>query len=186
MITHTDPVRIVGLDLSLCSSGMSDGVRHQVFRTTNADRIERRLFDIERAVIAFCGPVADQPQCSLAVIEGGSLRSPGQAAEELAALRMIVRKRLWRRGIPFAVVPPSTLKLFTTGRGNASKDDMVAAVDGAHGTDFASVQKSHGRYDLADSAALWAMGASRAGLLDPCATARKALSSVSWPDLVSD
>lgn len=189
-------MRVVGLDLSLRSTGMSDGRNHSVVQTKPEDGpLEARLDTLVQSVMDFVfwspgdrhGHVAD-----LVVIEGASYGSKGSGVEQLSALRLMVRTRLWKRGVPFALVAPSTLKLETTGNGHASKAEMVAAVDERHGTDFASVKRAHGQYDMADAYALASMGYDHVGqplaidLASGSMPKRSALDSVTWPALVSD
>lgn len=152
--------RVAGLDLSLTCSGFAmidhhGAVTASVVKTTAADRIERRLSRITGVVCAFA------EEADHVVIEDGVYHRVGGGHEELAALRLMVRSELWFRGVPFTMVRPSTLKLYTTGSGTASKDEMVSAVDGRHGTLYESVRKAHGRYDMADATALAAMGLHR-------------------------
>jgi Holliday junction resolvasome RuvABC endonuclease subunit len=67
---------------------------------------------------------------SLAAIEGFSMGSKGKSAKsiEIGAVGMMARVELWRRGIPFLEVPPSTLKKWISGHGNAEKSQMVKEV----------------------------------------------------------
>lgn len=181
------PLRVVGLDLSLASSGHSNGEVTQVCQTTSDESLERRLDTQVRSAVLF------SLHADLVVIESGAFARGAQsaAAEYLAALRLMVRCRLWRMGIPYAMVPPSTLKAATTGRGNATKDEIVAAVDERHGTDFAKHPKSAGRYDRADALALAAMGYEHVGQPLPYSfpappLRAESLAAVKWPELFSD
>lgn len=188
-------MHVVGLDLSLTSTGMAE-VSHPspsaaatvsgfaCVKTQANQRKEQRLSLIVDRVISFAGGA------DLVVVEDGALRSLGPGREELAALRYMVRVELWSTGVPFALVRPTTLKLYTTRRGNASKDEMVSAVDERHGTSYASMPKSHGRYDLADATALAAMGVHRLARRLPKGYATvphlDSLITVQWPDERND
>ena len=187
------PVRVVGLDMSLTSTGMSDGETHRAVQTSADERLEARLDRLTRAVVQFVLGTADWPrEATLAVMEDGVFVRKGTGHEELAALRLMTRTRLWRLDIPVALVRPTTLKAYTTGDGKASKDQMVAAVDERHGTELVKLPKSHGRYDQADALALAAMGYHRVQgqPLPQHFPARPPyappLDVVAWPTLVSD
>lgn len=179
-------MRIVGLDLSLTSTGMSDGVSCEVVQTSvGTGPIEFRLDHIVRSVCVYSA-MAD-----LAVIEGPAFSRVGPGHEELAALRYMIRVGLWRRHVPFAMVPPSTLKRYVTGHGNATKQLMVATLDARHRRNLSRVKVKDGRYDMADAFGLAAMGydAQREPLAewDPASKPdRSALDAVAWPDLLSD
>lgn len=191
-------LRVIGLDLSLTSAGLSDGVTHRVIQTSPDERLEARLDRLVRGVVSFA--LASPSACAwwpfgagadLAVIEGASYGSKGSGVEQLSALRLMVRHRLWRLGIPFALVAPSTLKAATTGNGRASKPMMVAAVDERHGTALAAVKVKDGRYDMADALGLAAMGYSHVGQPLPVhfpapPVGQSSVDVVVWPDLVSD
>ena len=180
-------MRAVGLDLSLCSTGLSDGRYTKVVQTSpDTGCLEARLDHIARGVVSF---VLADGGADLAVIEGASYGSKGSAVEQLAALRLLVRHRLWRLNIPFALVAPSTLKLYVTGDGRATKPQMVAAVAARYAHDFAGVKVKDGRYDMADAFGLAAMGYDQSGhaLLDRATTPdRTSLTSVTWTVLYSD
>lgn len=177
-------MRCIGLDISLTSTGLSDGTRTEVIQTSPKELIEERMDRITRGIVSFA--LADKG-ADLAVIEWSSYGSHG--GEELAALRYMARVRLWRLHIPVAVVAPATLKKYVTGDGRATKPQMVAAVDSRYGQDFSGVKLAHGRYDMADAFGLAATGYDRSGcpLGGRLAAAdRSSLDSVTWPDLLSD
>lgn len=166
---------VVGLDLSLTSTGVSDGRHHQAVQPRGL-RGEERLERIRSEVFGIAGGAG------LVVIEGMAYGRGAQAGHsELAGLHWLIRWTLHRARIPFAVVPPTALKLAVAGKGNASKPEMVAAVDAAHGTDFASVRLSHGRYDMADAFALAAVG--YAHISQPLDGERYKCSA-DWPELI--
>ena len=129
--------RVVGLDLSLTSTGMSDGRQHWVTQTAPDHCMEERLHRIVHRARLFVLGTDDWPQeANLVVIEAGAFsRNMQTSHEELAALRLMMRHKLWLLGAPFALVPPSTLKRYTAGHGNATKAQMVSAVAARHQMD---------------------------------------------------
>lgn len=186
-------MRVVGLDLSLTSTGMSDGTTHRAVQTGPADgSIERRIHRIMRDIHAFmripAGGTYEYPD--LAVIEGAAYGARGTAVDQLAGLRWYVRTDLTVQGIPFAIVTPTSLKLYTTGSGRATKAGMVAALDHRYGTRLADVKVKDGRYDMADALGLAAMGYDHMNVLFSLtnrfpAPHRAALDSVEWPFIPS-
>lgn len=179
--------RVVGLDLSVTSTGMSDGVNHRVTQTPADMPIDCRMHRIADRAGSFVAGSCDFEPADLVVIEAGAFSRGAQseAAEWLSALRYLVRVRLWSDGIPFAMVGPTVLKAYTAGHGKASKPDMVSAVKARHGIDLSGVKVKDGRYDLADAVALAAMG--YAWLNDPLYTTgpptpMRSLLAVKWPD----
>lgn len=185
------PHRVVGLDLSLTSTGMSDFSTHRTVQTASTDPVEYRLDRLVKEAQRFVVGSAEWFQCAtLVVIEAGAFSRNAQTGhEELAALRLMVRHRMWRLGVPFAMVPPTTLKLYTAGHGKASKQDMHNAIRERHNVDLMSVMVKDGRYDQVDAVALAAMGYARInqpmcvqGMPGPLAS----LNAVQWPDLITD
>lgn len=178
--------RVVGLDLSLTSTGMSDGFQHGAVQTSPEDGVlEERMEKILCSATGFCFGA------DLAVIEAGAFSRGAQsaAAEQLSALRFMVRHRLWSFGIPFAMVTPTGLKAYTTGYGKATKQQMAEAVRVRHGVDFSDVKVKDGRYDLVDAYALAAMGYAHLGHPLPSEgppAPRASLNAVKWPQLDND
>ncbi len=178
-------MRVVGYDVSLTSTGLSDGTRTDVIQTGPDERLEVRLDRLLRGMVSFA--LADGG-CGLAVIEGPSYGSQGQGREALDALRIMLRHKLWRLHIPYALIPPSTLKKYVTGNGKATKQQVVAAVDERHMTNLVTWKVREGRYDRADAFGLAAMGLDHVGqpLVGATQPHRPSLLSVTWPELLSD
>lgn len=107
----------------------------------------------------------------LVVLEGYAFAAKGRAhaAGEWGAL---IRADLYALDLPTLVVPPSTLKLFAAGKGNADKDAVMAAVRERWGYD-------PGDDNLADAYALARLGA---GWGADASTPEKVLSACEWLD----
>jgi Holliday junction resolvasome RuvABC endonuclease subunit len=164
---------VVGLDLSLTCTGVA-GVGWTDRIRTNL-RGDERLAYLEAEVVSFI-------RCAdLVVMEGPSYGHSGpRFHEDLAGLRVLVRRYCHRHTIPYAVIPPSSLKQYTTGRGNATKGEVRSAVADRYGVHT----EGPGRYDQADAygalaAALDWLGRSLAEVPERNA---KALAGCQWPD----
>lgn len=59
-------------------------------------------------------------------IEGFGFAS--QQAIQLGGIGWGIRMALFRRGIPYIEVPPTSVKKFATGKGNTKKDEMVLPI----------------------------------------------------------
>jgi crossover junction endodeoxyribonuclease RuvC len=164
---------VLGLDLSLTSTGMAvigDGDvklhRIQSAKLAGHERIDR---------LRGCVRTWAQDK-TLVVIEGPSFGSPNKQ-HELGGLWWIITRMLWRAGQPYAVVAPAQLKRYAAGKGNAGKDEVLAAVVRRY--PMADVDGN----DVADALVLAAMGADHLGC--PLATVpqahRAVLAGVKWP-----
>lgn len=60
-------------------------------------------------------------------IEGLAFGARGSSLTRLVELAGAVKLELWKRGIPYELVPPSSLKQLATGSGRATKNEMLAA-----------------------------------------------------------
>lgn len=128
-------MRIAGLDVSTKRIGYAapDGRLFSISARAGAEDPSRRLYELIRdfETILYRYP----PRPELVVVEGYSLASPGRLALiRLGEIGGVVRLRLFEREIPYVEVPPSSLKRFATGRGDATKEQMIRrAIDqGAH------------------------------------------------------
>lgn len=127
---------ITGLDLSLRATGwcrLGGGLDPQDPATFGTISPPKGMTGLPRLVWLSdkIGGVADQLLRSrhcFAVIEGFSFGSRGKAVYEIAGLGYLVRYELYRRGMPFVVVPPAMLKKFVCGKGTAQKSLMIREV----------------------------------------------------------
>lgn len=102
--------------------------------------------------------IADEHKPDYIVFETPSLASKGNATRTLPMLLGSLLAQLEchinREGVKLLTVPPTSLKKFATGKGNAGKDDMVHAVEQSNPElheQLMAMPKSKGRYDLADA-----------------------------------
>lgn len=153
-------MNVVGLDLSTKRIGFAaaDGELISIRGHAGADDPYRRLHELTREVArAF---VVRPPKPDLVVIEDYSLGSPGRLSLiRLGEIGGIVRTRLFELDMSSVAIRPSTLKRFATGKGGASKDEMISAA------------RSHGANpmndDEADAFHLRRMGRAALGLEHP-------------------
>jgi Holliday junction resolvasome RuvABC endonuclease subunit len=170
----TTTPRVIGLDLSLQSTGVAGTGWLDCIRP-GARRGVDRLHYIRIAVLEHVTPTDD-----LIVIEGPAYSKQVQPGHhEAAGLWWLIMCALVMRDMPVAVVPPSTLKKYATGRGNATKPDMRVELLTRTGINERDDNK-------VDAYWLAAMGLDRLGqppVAMPAAH-REALTKVEWPELV--
>jgi Holliday junction resolvasome RuvABC endonuclease subunit len=124
--------RVVGADLSLSSTGIAgvDGQTRTIHTnpTKNLTEQHTRLTHIvtEISLAVPTWPLSEQ--VDLVVIEGPSFSSSGAGTWDRAGLWWLVVSALLADGVPVAVVPPSVLKKYATGKGTATKPDMRMAL----------------------------------------------------------
>ena len=166
-------MNILALDLALTTTGYAFPSGPGTFSPpTKADRGMARLAWIRDEVMTLA------EGADLVVLEGYSFASRGRqhATGELGG---VVRLALWERAVPVVEVPPSSLKKYATGRGNAPKDQVLAAAIRRLGF------KGH---DHNEADALWLRTMARdhyglPGTPEMPKKHREALAGVEWPDL---
>jgi Holliday junction resolvasome RuvABC endonuclease subunit len=111
-------IDVVGLDLSLSATGLSRlafGLEQTTFKPKTVG--DARLVEIKDWVgIAVEG-------AELVVVEDLPF-GHNKAAGQLGMLHGAVRVELLEHYLRYILVPPATLKMYATGRGNAPKPDM--------------------------------------------------------------
>jgi crossover junction endodeoxyribonuclease RuvC len=122
-------LRIAAFDLSLTRTGYAlnwgkDGPIVGVIDTEKMRGIERLDYIVGEI---FDNVLEGEDGATLVVLEGFSYGSKGRAVFDIAGLGWIVRYHMHRVGMPYVEVPPSTLKKYATGKGNANKSAMLAA-----------------------------------------------------------
>jgi Holliday junction resolvasome RuvABC endonuclease subunit len=168
--------RVVGLDLSLTATGIAyrDGATATI-RTRPVDG-DRRLLHITAAVLIAIGGETTGlgPAPDLVVIE--DLPTHARAAGIVGMVHGAVRAALLDAGVPYAVVPPATLKAYATGRGNGDKTSMAIAALKRAGLEFG---------DDNECDAWWLRAAGLDHLGAPAftlpAAQRDRLAKVTWP-----
>lgn len=127
-------MKTVGVDLSLTHTGvvaLDDGKlvsKKSILTKPTGKRPVDEINRIEGIVQQICF-VIDANKPDVVAIEGLSFMSRKTTAlAQLSGLNYMLRRELMRRGIPFVIVAPSSLKKFITDKGNAQKDEMMEAV----------------------------------------------------------
>jgi Holliday junction resolvasome RuvABC endonuclease subunit len=168
--------RILGLDLSITCTGLSGPDWTDTIKPSKKlDTLARMDVIVRDLVDRFIGGV------DLVALEGIAMAAH-DTNRQIAGLNWVVRRELWKRGVPFASVPPMTLKQYIAGKGNASKADVVREVT-------RRFPWFEGGEDEADAVALAAMAAERVGspmAFMPKAQRDAAMAKVVWPALILD
>lgn len=118
---------IVGLDLSLTSTGIArvqpgdpaviETLRVRPGKRTGCARLNVILHEVLDACM----------DADLVVLEGPAYNQVN-AAHTMGGLWWLCRYHLWVLGRQVVVVEPGHLKKYATGRGNAGKDEVLAAI----------------------------------------------------------
>lgn len=124
-------MNVFGLDLSITAAGLApDGDITETVGGQARDG-DRRLITIRNRVRRWLRV----REYDLAVLEGFAFG--GSEVVAMAMVHGVVRPELIAADIPYTVVYPSTLKMFATGKGVASKSEMQAAAEAMAGRKFA-------------------------------------------------
>jgi Holliday junction resolvasome RuvABC endonuclease subunit len=120
-------MNLVGLDLSLTSTGASCGGTTSSFSTSL--RGAERLSFLSSGIIEYC----KINEAQIVLVEGYSFSSRNSQAHSIGELGGCVRMKLWECGIPFIEVPPKCRAKFATGKGNAGKSEVISAISARTG-----------------------------------------------------
>lgn len=137
-------MNIVALDLSLTETGWAGNDGYGTWPSKRLRGHERLDF-----IMANLEDILPRPTHAV-FIEGFSFGSKGRAIYEIGGLGYLVRHQLWKWGVPYCEVPPSTLKKWATSNGRATKFDMI---DGARMNGYVGKNDNE-----ADAYLLWQMG----------------------------
>lgn len=178
--------RVVGLDLSITSTGVAMSTPNGQVGTATIRPRKRHGLGIERMDF-----ICDQIHrwvdgADLVVIEGPSYGSSGAGSHERAGLWWRVVRALQRAGIPTAIAPPKNRAQYAYGDGTGNKREVVAGISAL--CPWWDASKRPGLEDEADALALCAMGCDHLG--SPVCEAperhRRALAGVQWPAMARD
>lgn len=127
---------ILGLDLSLTSTGycvLEDGKIKEIGTIKPKTRGMERIECIDIGIDDIC---AENHVIDLVVIEGYSFGSKNTHAHSTGELGGIVKYNYWKGNYKTIIVPPTCLKKFVTGKGNAPKDVMMMKTLAKYGIEF--------------------------------------------------
>ena len=117
---------VIGIDPSLTATGVAwpDGTTEVIkWKNSDVERLQNVAWWVEEHLpFRSHDPAVLRRRHCLVVIEGLSYGSKGAAVTGQAELGAVLRLTLHREGYPFVVIPPSVVKKYATGKGNANKD----------------------------------------------------------------
>jgi Holliday junction resolvasome RuvABC endonuclease subunit len=157
-----DDVDIVGLDLSLTSTGIC--VDGECSAIATASKGAERLHWLRTVILDRITEV----QFPVVCIEGYSFGSRNSQAHAIGELGGVIRVALWEKSIPWIDIPPTCRAKFATGKGNASKNEVVSAISARTGI----VWSGKGADDMCDA---W--------ILREMALAHLGKTEFSWPQI---
>lgn len=120
---------VLGLDLSLSATGVADHDGELSTIKHKASEGDWRLVHIADHVEELA------PFTTLAVVE--DLPTHAHAAGITGMVHGAARVALLRAGVPYVLVPPSTLKVYATGKGNSKKPELRMELFKRTGADVA-------------------------------------------------
>lgn len=120
-------MRLLGIDPSLRSTGLA-GAGWAEHIETKGKRGHERVAYIRNYLSDFLTGV------DMVVIEEPPANGRGASTRPLIGLYYTITQDLWERGIPYAEVHPSTLKVYVCNNGRATKDDVMNAMLDLHPT----------------------------------------------------
>ena len=152
----------MGLDLSLTSTGYSCGDTNGVIasKLTGVERLIEISENIIKTILNL--------NVDIVLIEGYSFASRSGQAFSIGELGGVVRVAIKKIDKPYIEIPPTCRAKFATGRGNASKNEVISAISARTGI----VWGNPGADDKCDAWILEQMGLSYLGL-----------SEHKWPDV---
>jgi crossover junction endodeoxyribonuclease RuvC len=167
---------VLALDLSLTATGWAKSDGSSVV-SSGVLRTPEELDGMERIKWILDSVWNLTEDAHFTVIEGYAFDRPNQA-HQIGELGGVVRFTLWEGGRPFVLIAPSSMKMFATGKGNASKDEVLACA--IRKLDYLGFSK-----DEAD--ALFLLDMARAHYDGRALTAKQtqALAKIQWLQLTS-
>lgn len=117
---------VIGLDLSLTGTGISDGTTTWLVKSAGKadarlDQRHRRLTGLAAQVLTRCY------DADMVVIEQPAYSKTTGHMHDRSGLWWLVVSQLHDRGVAVVEVAPSALKAYATGRGNSNKGAMIEA-----------------------------------------------------------
>jgi crossover junction endodeoxyribonuclease RuvC len=152
-------MNILGIDPSLSATGLAvaqNGKWVKLEVLSNKLRGDERMEYILQSIARYVEKMGNN---DLVVMEGPSYNSRGRATHELAGMWWLIRHMLWRYShLKVVIVAPTLRAKYATGKGNANKEAVLAAVK----MDYPDTEiKDH---NMADAMIFAAMGSRSIGI----------------------
>lgn len=165
-------MRFLGLDLSLTSTGYSSNNDCDVISVGSTG--VKRLIEISESI----GNLIVEFKIDAVLIEGYAFSSRNSQAHSIGELGGVVRVMLHRMDTPYIEIPPTCRAKFATGRGNASKNEVISFVSAKTGL----IWKNPGADDKCDAWILEEMALTKIGKqrFDWPKTSLEVLAKVDW------
>lgn len=144
---------VFGLDLSLTSTGYSYGDETGTisFKASGPERLWLMKREIESLI--------NKHNVKAVILEGYSFASRSGQAFSIGELGGVIKLLLWQIGVPCVVIPPTCRAKFATGRGNASKFEVLSSISARTG----KIWENPGADDKCDAWVLQEMGLAHLG-----------------------
>lgn len=130
---------ICGLDMSLTGTGVvfldknKNIINQTLITSSSKEENTPRLVKISMQILS----KIEIFKPNLVILEGPAFGIQKTISMfQLGELAGMTKEKLFILNIPFIIVPPTQLKKFITGKGNAKKDLMLLAVHKKFGVDF--------------------------------------------------
>jgi crossover junction endodeoxyribonuclease RuvC len=168
-------MRILGLDLSLTSTGYSLNGNTGIISTKTKG--PERLSIVNKTVLQLC--LDESVDC--VIVEGYSFASRNSQAHSIGELGGCIRMTLWECNIPYVEVPPTSRAKFATGKGNSGKTEVISAISSKTGKIFSG----SGADDECDAWVLEQMGLAKLNMSVYSWTKEQlsALEKIDWSQL---
>ncbi|MFW6026799.1 MAG: crossover junction endodeoxyribonuclease RuvC, partial [Candidatus Woesearchaeota archaeon] len=122
-------MKLLAIDPSFVGSGITtyeNGVyNYYIIKTDkqskNSNDIIRRIIEIKKELYI----IINRFNPDYVIIEGPSFGSRSSSLVQMGALNYSIREMLLDEGIKFIVSPPTVVKKYWTGKGNANKQLMI-------------------------------------------------------------
>lgn len=169
-------LRLIGLDLSLTSTGYSIG--GNTGSITSKMNGCPRLRDIRDSLHS----LVQLNDINAAAIEGYAFSARNSQAHKIGELGGVIRLLLFENNIPYVEIPPTNRAKFATGRGNAAKSEVISSVSARTGLVW-SGKSADDECDawLLEEMSLHACGQ---GVYDWPASHLAALSNIDWTPIL--
>lgn len=116
----------------------------------------QRLINISESI----GNLIIEFKIDVVILEGYSFASRNSQAHSIGELGGVVRVMLYRMGIPYVEIPPTCRAKFATGKGNASKNEVISSISAKTGI----IWKNPGADDKCDAWVLEEMALAKTGV----------------------